>query len=230
MNRTILLAAWAIMLVGGIFMSCADPLDDSSSRDFNPVGPFNDTIHGFDTVLVFDTTVTYDTLIVFDSAGNVDTVVVLDSIFSIDTVVVFDSTFNYDTVVVFDTTVNIDTVVIIDTSSHVDTIVIDPSGSGGFSMVCARLSSAQKEIVWMFRNAEGLHLLEFAATTESNRFDQPLTVDVDGQTFEWNPVENPEYVTEQYLGHHATIRITPNKPPSLGHAIDICLTVSVVVP
>ena len=135
MNRTILLAAWAIMLVGGLFMSCADPLDDSSSRHFNPVGPFNDTIHGFDTVLVFDTTVTYDTLIVFDSAGNVDTVVVLDSIFSIDTVVVFDSTFNYDTVVVFDTTVNIDTVVIIDTSSHVDTIVIDPSGSGGFSMV-----------------------------------------------------------------------------------------------
>jgi hypothetical protein len=229
MNRLILLAVWGIALMGALIMSCADPLDDSSSRRFNPVGPFNDTIHGFDTVLVFDTTVTYDTLIVFDSAGNVDTVVVLDSAFNIDTVVVFDSTFNYDTVVVYDTTVNIDTVVVLDTTSHVDTIVIDPSGSGGFSMVCARLSSAQKEIVWMFRNAEGLHLLEFAASTDSDR-NQTVTVDVDGQTFEWNPVANPEYVTEQYLGHHATIRITSNKPPSLGHAIDICLTVAVVAP
>jgi hypothetical protein len=197
MNRPILLTACAIVLMGVIsLVNCADPMEDGNPRQFTPVGPGGDTIYTFDTMLVFDTTVIYD------------------------------STFNFDTVVVIDTIVNIDTLVVIDTTSDVDTIFIDPSGPGGFGVVCARLSSAQKEIVWMFRNAEGTYLLEFVASVERAHPNQTLSVDIDGQTFLWNPLENSEYITEQLLGQHAVIRITPNKPMSLGHAIDICLTVS----
>jgi hypothetical protein len=73
---------------------------------------------------------------------------------------------------------------------------------------------------------EGSYILEFVASTEKFRPSRTLSLSIDGQTLVWNPLKNPEYVIEQRLSRHATMRITSNKPLSLGHAIDICLTVS----
>lgn len=150
--------------------------------------------------------------------SRVDTVYVI----SIDTVVVIHEG-TTDTVVVFDTVIQVDTVIQTDTSV-VDTVVVIDSGSCGSQMVCARLGSGQKEIVWLFRNHEGPYHLEFAALTEMDHPTHTLTVDLDGETFNWSLAESLELVLDVNLSQNATMHITTSKPPSFGHSIDVCLT------
>lgn len=125
-----------------------------------------------------------------------------------------------------DTVFSVDTIFVTDTLSYVDTVVVIQPDTSGSPWVCSRIESNKREIVWMFRNEEGLLLLEFAASLESDHPRQILTLDIDGQEYTWNPAEKPELIKELDLGQNMTIKITPKKPPSLGHAIDVCLTVS----
>ena len=125
-----------------------------------------------------------------------------------------------------DTLVIIDTVVVIDSTSHVDTVIIIKPGSGEPQLLCSRIASNQKDIVWMFRNPPGRYRLEFQASTERDKPEQSLTVTIDGHDFVWAVGEDPEFITELLLGERTTVRITSNVPPASGHAIDICLTIT----
>ncbi|PKK83044.1 MAG: hypothetical protein CVT49_10445 [candidate division Zixibacteria bacterium HGW-Zixibacteria-1] len=125
-----------------------------------------------------------------------------------------------------DTIYNLDTLNTSDTTIIVDTVIVVVHDTTGSQIICSRIDCNQKEIVWMFRNAEGSHKLEFVAFTEEDQPCQKLVVDVDGQEFSWKPVENPELIMEQDLNQNATIRISSTNPKALGHAIYICLTLS----
>lgn len=182
-----------------IISNCSQPLE-SSDLDRAP-GP--GAQGRVDTLYVLDTT-----YIVHD--GNVDTVIVVDTIIQVDTVTVTDTITEIDTV--FSDTTIIDTV-----------IVVEP---GDIQMICDRLSCKQKEIVWLFRNAEGYYHLEFAAASEKEQPTHTLTVSIDGQAYDWKLSESLELVLDQNLGANATIRITTSTPKSFGHAIDVCLTMT----
>jgi len=141
-------------------------------------------------------------------------------------VIEIDTLYDVDTVVVIDSNTVVDTVVVIDTNTVIDTVIIIEPDPGESQTVCSRIASNQQEIVWMFRNQEGTYLLEFDASLESEHPTQTLSVDIDGQEFLWTPADNAEFITELYLQERTVIRITPHKPPSLGHAVYICLKVS----
>lgn len=145
---------------------------------------------------------------------DVDTVYNLDTLNTSDTIIIVDTIYNLDTLNTSDTTFIVDTVIV---------VVHDTSGS---QIVCSRIACNQKEIVWMFRNAEGSYKLEFVASTEEDQPCQKLVVDIDGQEFSWKPVESPELIMEQNLNQNTTIQISSTNPKALGHAIYICLTLS----
>lgn len=147
-----------------------------------------------------------------------------------DTIYILDTTTVFDTTTIVDTTTFTDTIMIVDTITIIDTVVVIEPDSTGTSMACSRIVSTLKDIVWMFRNDEGDYLLEFSAFTEHDKPKPSLLVNIDGQEFIWNLVENTEFITELHLSENTMIRIRPNKPPSLGHAIDVCLTMSVIEP
>lgn len=108
----------------------------------------------------------------------------------------------------------------------VDTVIVVVSDTSGSLMICSRLNSYQQEIVWMFRNQAGKYRLEFSALIEREHPTQTLSVDIDGQQFQWLPAESAEFILEQNLEVNALMQIVSTKPSSFGHAIDICLTVS----
>ncbi len=132
---------------------------------------------------------------------------------------------NIDPGNIYDTIIDNDTIVDVDTVTSVDTVVIINPDSGFAQPLCGPISSSQPEIVWMFRNAAGRYLLDFMALPESDHPVQQLTVDIDGQEFRWVPAAEPEMLIDITLGANAVIRIYPNKPPSLGHAVHICLVI-----
>lgn len=119
-----------------------------------------------------------------------------------------------------------DTVTIVDTVIQIDTVIITEPDSSGLFFVCSRLSAGQQEIVWLFRNEEGMFHLEYAASAEFDQPTQLVIVDIDGEQFEWRPSSNPEFILDHNLEENATMRITLDQPPSFGHAIDICLTLT----
>lgn len=131
-----------------------------------------------------------------------------------------------DTIIDYDTILVVDTLTVVDTLIVTDTVIIVEPGPGDSGMVCARLTSVIQEIVWLFRNSEGMFKLEFAAAVERDHPVQTLTVDIDGEEFIWKPAEDSEFIENMHLDQNAVIRINPKKPPSLGHSIDICLTVT----
>ncbi|MDZ4723753.1 MAG: hypothetical protein SGI97_07605 [candidate division Zixibacteria bacterium] len=201
MNRRIVFTfGILIFLVATLVMNCADPLEGESD---NPIlGPVNtvDTIYiNGDTILVTDT--------VF--VGG-DTIVVTDTI-------IVDTLNNTDTTIIRDTVIVIDTVIVVDTL-----IVIVPDSTGP-TTACAQLGSNQQEIVWMLRYPSGMYRMEFDAYTEQNQPNQSVTVNIDGQEFQWPVGQDPSFVTERTLNDLSVIRITVNKPPARGHYISICL-------
>lgn len=140
-----------------------------------------------------------------------------------------DTIYRFDTVVVmvFDSVFHVDSLIRIDSIFHVDTVfIVDNDTIESSRMVCARLASSQQEIVWMFRNPDGVYRLEFSASTESGRPTQTLSVNIDGQLFEWSPGKNAEFIIALHLRPNAIVRITSNNPGAFGHAIDVCLTMS----
>jgi len=220
MKRAVFLLLAALLVAAlQIISNCAQPLesDDLSSKPSpGPQGRV-DTLYVLDTVLIIhggkvDTVIVVDTIIQTDTTVITDTVI--DTIIDVDTVIVPDSII-IDTVFLPDTTI-IDTQIIVDT-----VIIIEP---GDAPMLCDRLSSAQQEIVWLFRNAEGPFHLEFAALPERDHPQHTLTVAIGDQIFFWDLSESLEFVLDVTMPANATIIITTSRPPSFGHAIDICLT------
>jgi len=140
------------------------------------------------------------------SGGNGDTLFVVDTVFivhggKVDTVIVVDTIIQVDTVTVADTTI-------------VDTVIVIEPGSGDSKMLCARLSSAQQEIVWLFRNTEAQYHMEFAALPERDQPTHILTVTVDGQAYEWPLTQSLELILDQTLSANAVLRVATSNPPS----------------
>jgi len=207
-KRRFILAVWASALMGALMLvNCSDPHEGTTPADLTPTGP-SDTLYVVDSIFVIDST------FVFDSTFTFDTVFVIDTIFNSDSIFVIDTTFVIDSIFVVDSIITIDTI-----------IVVDPDGDGS-QLVCSRIASNQQEIVWMFRNQEGLFNLAFVAALESDHPEPKLSVDIDGQTFPWSLVEDREWITNAHLGQNAMIRIAAEKPPAAGHAINVCLTVT----
>jgi len=147
-----------------------------------------------------------------------------DTLYVVDTVYIVHGG-KVDTVIVVDTIIQVDTVTVADTTI-VDTVIVIEPGSGDSKMLCAHLSTAQQEIVWLFRNSEGPYHLEFAALPERDHPTHVLSVTVDDQAYEWPLTEGLELILDQTLSSNAVLRIATSKPPSFGHAIDICLTIT----
>ena len=134
-----------------------------------------------------------------------------------------DTLFNIDTVYTTDTVNITDTINIIDTTSLTDTVIIVINNNDQSNIVCSRIASNQKEIVWLLRNKAGMYDLEFAASAEKDFPAQKLVIDIDGREFKWTPTDNPEFIAGMFLEQNAIIRIYIKTPPSLGHAIYICM-------
>lgn len=149
---------------------------------------------------------------------EVDTIILTDTIVHTDTVV------DNDTIVQIDTVIQVDTVT--DTVIQVDTVIVPVPDTSGALTLCSRLSSYQKEIVWMLPNPEGRFLMEFVATAERNQPPQTLIVDIDGNRYEWYPRDSKGFTIEADLNEHVSIVVSSEPPPSFGHSIDICLTAS----
>ena len=220
MKRAVFLMIAALFaLAFQIISNCSQPLESSDLSKSPSLGPQAgvDTLYVFDTVLIIheghvDTVIVVDTIIQFDTTVVIDTIV--DTVIDVDTVIIPDSII-VDTIILPDTTI-IDTVIVVDT-----VIVIEP---GDAPMLCDRLSSAQQEIVWLFRNAEGPFHLEFAALPERDRPQHTLTVAIGDQLYYWDLSESLELILDTTLPPNATIIVTTSKPPSFGHSIDVCLT------
>ncbi len=228
MKRVIVLFILALTLIGIQFIAnCADPLETTANGSGSPVGPKTDTIYSFDTVVV----IKIDSIIHFDTIRSYDTVVVIriDSVLHYDTIRSYDTTvvIRIDSVLIYDTIHSFDTIAIFDTVMHIDTVFINGHDTcEGSKMVCSRIASNQQEIIWMFRNLEGIYHLEFSATTERSHPTQTLNLNIDGHDFAWSTADNPEFITDLHLGPNAKIVITSNKPGAFGHAIDVCLTMT----
>ncbi len=168
-----------------------------------------------DTIVVVDTTVDtfFDTIVVIDTINDstTDTIFVIDTVIQTDTI--FDSVF--DTVIVFDTISD----TIIDTL-----IVIEPDTTG--MVLCSQISACNKEIVWVFRNAEGTYHLEFVAAPSDDFRKRILFVDIDGHQYVWRPENNRVLIIDRQLSANATIKIYPDKPLAFGHSVDVCLTMT----
>lgn len=193
----------------GLFVNCSSPL---KSADDNPSlpGPGGK----------LDTFLLTDTIFAIDTIFNGDTIFAIDTIFNGDTIYAIDTIFNGDTIFAIDTIITSDTIVL------VDTVEIFPPDSLISPVVCARLSSGHQDIVWMFRNEEKLFNLEFVAALERDKPNSLLSVDINGELYEWNLAESLEMNLSMILEQNSVIRIKTCKPPSYGHAIDICLTIS----
>lgn len=213
-----------IFIAAQLFVNCSNPLEDSET----PVDPQPgiDTIFVIDTVMVIDTVGYADTLYSIDTVMVFDTIVYSDTLYYIDTLMVFDTVSYTDTLWVIDTFTNYDTLFFVDTISIVDTVYIVDPDSSGLHTVCGRIASNQKEIVWLLRNSTGNFKLEFVVSTERDHPLKILSVDIDGEKFTWNAQEEPELILSRTLDLHATITISTNKPPALGHPADICLTIT----
>lgn len=213
-KRFLSIAALGLVAGTGVLVSCADPLEST--------GPDNSS----EPIYIVDTVPDFDTLIQIDTTTRIDTVYVVDSVIQGDTIIQFDTVTIVDTLIQTDTVVVIDTLVDQDTVTQIDTVFIVVPDTGSIRPFCSVLACNQQEIVWMFRNPDGAFRLEFTADMEKDQPNQTLTVDIDGQTFLWDPNAAPEFITELHLDLHATMRIVANKPPARGHSINVCLTVT----
>ena len=225
MKNTAVLFIAVLSALALVFLSnCAQPLESEDLRRSGTPGNQLkiDTLYLHDTIIVVndgevDTIIVTDTILLPDTTVVVDTII--DTIDLPDTTIV-DTVVIIDTVVVSDTVVMPDTVIVTDTT--VDTVIVVEPGDG--PMLCDRLSCAQKEIVWLFRNTEGLFHLEFAALPQNGKPQHTLTVWINEQPYAWNLSSSLEFILDTTLPANATMRITTSKPPSYGHAIDVCLT------
>lgn len=147
-----------------------------------------------------------------------------DTLFVVDTIFITHGG-KVDTVIVVDTVIQVDTVTVMD-STVVDTVIIVEPDPGDSDILCARLSQARQEVVWLFRNTEGLYHLEFVALPEREHPTQILEVTIDETTYTWNMAQGLKMIFDQSLTSNATIRIATKKPPAFGHAVDICLTMT----
>ena len=256
MKRIYLLAICAVAFLGSQFLlNCSSPLDSpSGSVPTPPVPPetvfINDTIFLSDSNCdsssdtIFDTTFIIDTVhdsaadTVFDTTFIIDTVhdstadTIFDTIVVIDTVSdsTTDTIFVIDTVIQTDTIIDsvIDTVIVFDTVSDtiIDTLIIIEPDTNGTMILCSQISSCNKEIVWLFRNAEGMFHLEFVAEAADEFGKRTLIVEIEGHKYMWKPEIDREFIIDRYLSANATIHIYPDKPLAFGHSIDICLTMT----
>jgi hypothetical protein len=118
-----------------------------------------------------------------------------------------------------------DTIIITDTVRITDTTEIIIPDTGSSQILCARLSSHRKEIVWMFRNDPGAYSLDFRAAVERDNPSRTIVIDIGQQRYFWPLLESLEYLIEPELEQDATIKITSIPPHAFGQAIDICLII-----
>jgi len=233
-KRIFLLTICAVIFwCSQILLNCSSPLESIGGNVPSPPSPA-ETVFVHDTVFlgdsicdtVYDTVAVIDT--VHDSAADTiyDTIVVIDTISDSTT----DTIFVIDTVIQTDTIIDsvIDTVIVFDTVSDtiIDTLIIIEPDTNGTMILCSQISSCNREIVWLFRNAEGMFHLEFVAEAQDEFGKRTLFVEIEGHKYVWKPDINPELIIDRHLSANATIKIYPDKPPAFGHSIDICLTMT----
>lgn len=120
-----------------------------------------------------------------------------------------------------------DTIVVTDTITIIDTVIVNPPGDTTTkSENCGRFGSQRKELVWLFNNDEGNYRLEFLAKAYKFKPEQVLIIDVNGETLQWIPADNPRLTLEKALSPYTVVKITPEDPAAFGHCIDICLWVT----
>lgn len=207
----------------------------------------NDTIIVTDTLFVPDSTTIIDTIIVVDTNIIIDTVVNNDTLIITDTVTIYDSSTVFDTVTVIDTIINWDTIIVNDTITDIDTIVIYdtipgdtiydttvvydtiiinvPDSTDGIPF-CARLSSHLPEIVWILKADPGEYNFEFLALADEFKQGRSLIVTINDDEYIWDPLANDELLLDITIDSKITIKIVPDNPAALGHAVDICLTIT----
>ncbi len=188
-----------------------------------------DTIHIIDPHYIHDTVTMVDT--VTETTTVIDTLIHTDTVTHVDTVTVTHTVVHYDTVVVNDTLTTIDTIIAVDTITSVDTVVrVDTVQVGPVNCepepFCGKLSSCDKDLVWMFRNAAGDYRLEFSGYAEKDQPLQTIVVNINGKDYYWQAATTPLWIKELTLSANTIIKIKLTSPPAYGHAISICLNMT----
>jgi len=107
-----------------------------------------------------------------------------------------------------------------------DTVIVYLPDTTTSGVMCTRLGSQQKEIIWLLRTPAGQYRLEIASYVESGQPPQYVTLVVDGVSYDWLPRDQPDFVIETDLSQYPVIQILPDKPGAFGHSIDFCLSVT----
>lgn len=179
-----------------IVSNCSSPLDSSKLTPPNP-NPGVDTIFIIDTVFTSDTTFIVDTVFI-----DGDTIVVVDTFVISDTTVITDTVFISDTVTVF------------------DTVVV---GSAGV-VICSEISSAQHKIDWTFLAVPAEYHLAFEATADRDKPTKALTIEVNGEMFNWDLTQSDNLDFDFQFTQSTTIIIMPDPPNGFGNGVSLCLT------
>lgn len=186
-----------------------------------------DTVTLVDTVKMTETTTVVDTLMRSDTIVQYDTVNVIShdtvNIVHYDTVTVTQTIIQHDTILVNDTIFRIDTITVVDTIVRVDTVTIGDPVDCNPEPFCGKLSSCDKDLIWLFRNAAGTYRLEFSGFAEKDQPLQTIVLNINGVDYNWQAATNPLWIKELTLPANTTIKIGLTKPPAYGHAISICL-------
>lgn len=197
MRRLIFLTAClALFAALQIVSNCSSPLDSSNLTPPNPQ-PGVDTVFIIDTVFTSDTTFIVDTVFI-----DGDTIVVVDTFVISDTTIITDTVFISDTVTVF------------------DTVVV---GSAGV-VICSEISSAQHKIDWTFLAVPAEYHLAFEATADRDKPTKALTIEVNGEMFNWDLTQSDNFDFDFQFTQSTTIIIMPDPPNGFGNGVSLCLT------
>ncbi|MBI5037202.1 MAG: hypothetical protein HZC01_00625 [Candidatus Kerfeldbacteria bacterium] len=142
-----------------------------------------------------------------------DTITVHDTIH--DTTAIHDTTEVHDTTTVHDT--------IYDTTVIIDTILVD---SCTLKPSCGTLDCKTKQIKWFIPLQPGQYTFDFFGTTEKDKPEQQLTVQIGALTYDW-PIGTQKELSLDYTTSSSGIWvvITSDPPPARGHEIQICLQI-----
>lgn len=119
------------------------------------------------------------------------------------------------------------------TKVEIDTVIIfvhDDDDDDEKRVVCSRLTSNLNEIIWWFENESESYSYYFEAATERDNPSKTLLIEIDDLQFFWDLSESKELLVEAPLMENGKVRITASQPPSLGHPVDICLTMTELQP
>ena len=121
-----------------------------------------------------------------------------------------------------------ETVFVHDTTIVIDTIIVVVPDTGFSQLRCSSIEGPHAEILWLLMNEAGNYAIEFQASVERSHPEQTLSLNIDGQEFQWD-LQTTELLFEGFfLREDTEVRITTVPPHARGHSITVCMRIRIM--